>query len=190
VKAGSAHATCVDEVIELYARWGSDRYDEDVTQLDHAVQTAAHAVAAGAADELVVAALLHDVGHLLDLRDGGMAPEASAGDRRHEEVGAAFLRPLFLPTVTAAIALHVRAKRYLSAVDLGYSDRLSAGSRRSLRRQGGAMTPDEVAGFEATAGFADAVRLRRWDDAGKDADTTVLPFERYTSLLRRLSTLG
>ena len=65
--ATARSATSVDEVLELYRRWGSEHYDEEISQTDHAIQTAALAVAEGAADELVAAALLHDVGHLLEL---------------------------------------------------------------------------------------------------------------------------
>src|SRR3954464_5709275 len=103
----SAH---IDELMALYERWGSDHYDEEVSQLDHALQTAALATQAGAPDALVAAALLHDVGHLLELEAGPVDPMAR-GDLRHESTGVAHLAPTFPPAVTAPIALHVRAKR-------------------------------------------------------------------------------
>lgn len=175
----------IEEIMELFDLWGTDRYDEEVTQLDHALQCAAHARAAGATDSLVAACLLHDIGHLIDLEAGGTV-ERPISDR-HEEVGAASLATLFPPPVTAPIALHVRAKRYLAASELGYLDALSEGSRSSLERQGGPMSPEETASFESNAGFTDACALRRWDDLGKVEGVVVEPMSTYTELLERLS---
>jgi predicted HD phosphohydrolase len=171
-------ATTVDDVVELYARRGADPYDEQVAQLDHALQTAALAVAEDAADALVAAALLHDVGHLLHLDGGSPGP--------HERTGPRYLERLFPRTVIVPIALHVRAKRYLCAVETAYAAGLSAGSRRSLGAQGGPLGPDEVAAFEATAGWHEAVTLRRWDDAGKRQDLDVAGIGAYRSLLAAL----
>lgn len=171
--------TSLDEVLELYERWGAHHYDEDVGQLDHALQTAALAQAAGAGHALVVAALLHDVGHLLQLRGGARAP--------HERSGPAFLAGCFPAAVVTPIALHVDAKRYLCAVDGEHLYRLSAGSVESLRRQGGPMTAGEVTAFEATEGWSEAVALRRWDDAGKELDLTVPPLVTFEPLLRSVA---
>jgi len=183
-------ARSVDELIELYERWGCDRYDEEITQLDHALQTAALARRDGASDALVAAALLHDVGHLLDLEDRGPSGERPPNDTDlgHEGRGARYLADLFPPAVTGPIALHVRAKRYRCAVDPRYHDDLSAGSRASLTLQGGPMTPDEITVFEAHPAFADAVALRGWDDGGKVDGLVVSPFADYVPLLRRVTT--
>lgn len=167
----------LDEVLDLFERWGSDPYDEDVGQRDHALQVAALAVAAGASDALVAAALLHDVGHLLVLRGDPVGP--------HEHIGPAALGGL-PAEVLRPISLHVQAKRYLCAVDPAYSGSLSGGSVASLRRQGGEMTGAEVEAFEATPGWDDAVRLRRWDDAGKIDGAEVPPLAEYVPLLRSL----
>ncbi len=180
-------AESLQEVIDLFHRWGSDPYDEELGQLDHALQTASLAVAHSAGDALVVAALLHDVGHLLDLRDGH---GPSKSDRRHEEVGAAWLRPLFPPAVTAPIALHVRAKRYRCAVDPTYTAGLSAGSVESLARQGGRMDEREVGQFEAMAGHLDAIELRGWDDTAKVVGLEVPALDQYLGVLQRMVTTG
>ncbi len=173
-------------MVDLFTRWASDPYDETLSQLDHAVQTAALAVADGAGDGLVVAALLHDVGHLLDLAatDGGVP---AAVDLGHEAVGARYLAALFPPSVTGPIALHVRAKRYRCAVDPRYLATLSDGSRRSLALQGGPYELDEVAAFESNPGFADAVRLRSWDDGGKVDVLDVLDLDAYLPMLRSVA---
>ena len=172
----------VDEVLALYRRWGHERYDEDLAQLDHALQTAALAVEAGATDAVVAAALLHDVGHLLALGGDPPAP--------HEAAGPAYLAGLFPPAVTGPIARHVEAKRYLCAVEPGYAAGLSGGSTRSLRRQGGAHTTAEAAAFSAAPGWADAVALRRWDDAGKVDGLAVPGLAAYEPLLRALACSG
>ncbi len=175
----------IDRIAELYRRWGPDHYDEEITQLDHALQCAAHGRAAQAEPSLIAAALLHDIGHLLDLEAGGTVDEPRSA--HHEDVGAASLAALFPPSVTAPIALHVRAKRYLAAVEPGYTEMLSAGSVSSLARQGGPMDAAEIAAFERNPGFADACALRRWDDLGKVDGLIVDPFETYLDLLGRLA---
>jgi gamma-butyrobetaine dioxygenase len=182
VTPATATATSLDEVVALYERWGTDRYDEEISQLAHAEQTAAHAVGAEASDQLVAAALLHDVGHLLALDRGE--------DDHHQVTGPAWLGRLFPSAVTGPIALHVDAKRFLCAVDPGYRSGLSAGSIASLARQGGPMSPDEAVAFAARPGHDDAVLLRRWDDLGKVDGLAVAPFAAHLDLLARVIEAG
>ena len=179
-----AVAADVDELLGLYDRWGAERYDEDVAQLEHALQTAALAASAGATEAAIGAALLHDVGHLLQLRRLGGPVEP------HERMGPAYLAGIFPTSVTGPIALHVAAKRYLCAVEPTYTARLSAGSVSSLRRQSGPMSAREAADFEAVPGWADAVALRRWDDAGKAEGAAVPRLDDYEPLLRSLACSG
>ena len=182
-------ARSVAEVLDLYERLGEDPYDEVVSQLAHALQSALLAQEEGATDTLVAAALLHDVGHLLDLdrRPGPAGAGPRDVDLRHEDTGAAWLRPLFPAEVTAPIALHVRAKRYLCSVDAGYRSRLSEGSERSLVLQGGPMDAREVSRFEALAACDGAVRLRRWDDAAKVVGVPTPTVSEYLPLLEGVS---
>jgi len=186
---GSAQvaAASVGEIVTLYGRYAGDTYDERVSQLDHALQTAALARREGASDALVAAALLHDVGHLLHLaaNDGRWVPAEE--DLGHEAIGASYLSGVFGLEVRSPIALHVAAKRYRCATEPAYHATLSPGSVRSLELQGGPMSADEVAEFESTPGHADAVRLRGWDDAGKVDGLEVLPLESYRPLLDRLA---
>ncbi len=156
----------VDRILGLFASRGSAAYHgEAVSQREHAEQSAALAVAEGAADALVVAALLHDVGHLLDGQDEDMADRGIDG--RHEVAGHDWLASHFGPEVTEPVRLHVEAKRYLCGVDSEYLSGLSPASQKSLELQGGPMSPDERQTFESLPFFEDAVRLRRWDDTAK-----------------------
>ena len=156
----------VEEILDLFATRGAAAYHgEDVSQEEHALQAAELAEREGAPAALVVAALLHDVGHLLDGQDEDLAQRGVDG--HHEEAGCAWLARHFGPEVTEPIRLHVAAKRYLCAVEPSYAAGLSPASRLSLDIQGGPMTPGEVAEFEGNAYYRDAVRLRYWDDTAK-----------------------
>lgn len=158
--------TPVDEICALYEGRGGELYGgEQVTQLAHALQCVASAEAEGASPALIAAALLHDIGHLLH-KLGDDAAERGVDDR-HQVGGAKWLRRWFGPEVTEPIRLHVDAKRYLCAVEPGYFDTLSPGSVRSLELQGGRFESDGAAEFIAQPHAADAVRLRRWDEAAK-----------------------
>lgn len=185
----------VDAVIALYdGPVGSRRYDEFVTEREHALQCAALAASDGAPPALVAAALLHDVGHLVDGGAAATTTEASHGDLefpehddRHEATGARILGALLGPAVAAPVALHVAAKRYLCAVDDTYNSLLSPSSVHSLAMQGGPMTPTEVEDFRRRSGWDDAVRLRWWDDAGKVEGAPIGEFVDHGDLLRTLA---
>lgn len=175
----------IEAIVSLYNTWGNETYDEDITQLAHALQCAALASRDGSTEDLVAAALLHDIGHLFEIeRNNG--PDHRT-DLRHESTGSEFLSHLFPQTVTAPIAMHVEAKRFLAANESGYFDQLSRGSQRSLEVQGGPFTPAESAIFLALEGSADAVSLRRWDDHGKVIDLEVPSLESWVPLLTRVS---
>ncbi|MEM8745335.1 MAG: HD domain-containing protein [Actinomycetota bacterium] len=166
-------AEVADAIFDLYRRRGESNYDEVVSQTSHAAQCGQLALDDGANAPTIVAAFLHDIGHLLagehDDRDDFLER-----DLRHEEIGARFLSNWFGPEVTEPIRLHVPAKRYLCAVDRDYHAGLSEASVRSLVLQGGPMSPSEVIAFEKLDGRDRAVALRRWDDGAKvDGASTV-----------------
>jgi predicted HD phosphohydrolase len=185
----SEAATSVDEVLALYARWGEEGYDEELTQSSHAAQVAAWAEAADAPDALVAAALLHDVGHLLAMEARGHGQPDPEADLRHEAVGARWLARLFPADVTAPIALHVQAKRYRCAVDPREVARLSPGSQASLVRQGGPLSEAEAVRFSRLPAAADALHLRIWDDGGKALDVEPRPVADHAPLLARIALL-
>jgi phosphonate degradation associated HDIG domain protein len=151
---------------------GASNYDEAVSQYAHAVQSAALARQRGGHPPLVVAALLHDVGHLLiGEHDGG--DEFLVRDLQHERVGAGWLSRAFVAEVTEPIRWHVEAKRYLCSIDAGYYDLLSEASKLSFELQGGTMTADEIKTFLAHPAAQDAIELRRIDDLAKEPRRTV-----------------
>ena len=175
-----------DEVLALYETQGEAAYLHDlVSHTEHALQTAAQAVQAGAPESLVVAALLHDVGHLLPGIVQEHALTAPGVDGRHEARGAVFLARYFPPEVTRPVALHVAAKRYLCAVEPGYFAQLSPASVQSLALQGGPLAGDAVGEFERRPGFREAVLLRRWDEAAKVPGHPVPGLAQYRPLIER-----
>lgn len=175
----------VADLLQLFERLGSRRYGENVTQLEHALQTAHHAQADASSPALVAAALLHDAGHLIDKRGEDAADRGL--DTRHEVLGARYLARGFGPDVTEPVRLHVAAKRYLATAEPGYLEQLSGASQKSLRLQGGPMDAAEIERFRAEAGFAAAVRLRRYDEIGKAQGVSPAALESYRPLLLELA---
>ena len=169
------------QFFDLFARYGDETYGEDITQRQHAEQTAHRARLAGEGRTLIVAALLHDVGQMLD--GSGAAAERESRDARHEIAGAAYLEGVFPEAILAPIRLHVAAKRYLCRVDPAYLAALSHASALSLALQGGPYSPEEAAAFSALPFAAEAVRLRRYDDGGKEEGWTVPALESYRALV-------
>jgi len=175
-----------DEVLDLFAVGGDSLYGgEGVTQLEHGLQAATLAEQEGADSELIVAALLHDIGHLLhDLPDD--APDRGVDDV-HERLGAEWLRDRFPPAVLEPVRLHVESKRYLCATEPGYWEALSEPSKVSLELQGGRMDPEQCEAFRGGPHFDAAIRLRRWDDLAKVVGLTTPPLEHFTPHITRAS---
>lgn len=177
-------ALTLQDIERLFEARGHEQYSgEPVTQLQHALQTAALGEAEGASDALVTAALLHDLGHLL--HDLGDTPSLHGVDDVHQYRALPFLRGLFDDEVLNAIKLHVDAKRYLCATRPSYHAGLSVDSKRSLLLQGGIYSADEAAAFFTQPGAPDAVRLRLWDDLAKDAAAVTPPLSHFMQLAQR-----
>ncbi len=172
----------ITDLQRLFAVSGDSQYGrEAVSQRQHALQSAALAEEAGANPSLIVAALLHDVGHLLHgLPDD--APEQGIDDQ-HETLAARWLARRFGPAVVEPVRLHVAAKRYLCAVEPGYRQSLSGPSELSLQLQGGPMSDDEVQQFQQLPSADAAVALRRWDDRAKDPACVTAPLTHYLTVI-------
>ena len=165
------------EALALFADHGAATYAERVTMEHHARQAAALASAAGADDALVLAALLHDVGHFLD------QPDSEFGVTEHGAIGGAWVAARFVEAVSEPVRLHVAAKRYRCFVDPGYEAELSPASLGTLHLQGGAMSAIEAKAFEAEPFAAAALAVRGWDDGGKVPGVKIPSVEYWRPLL-------
>lgn len=174
----------IDEILHLYARRGHASYGEGVTQNEHALQSALEAEEAGAGSALVTAALLHDIGHLLHDLPEDIAEQGV--DTQHESLGSAWLSRHFGGAVSEPVRLHVPAKRYLCATEIGYADALSEASKLSLRLQGGPMSATEAEDFARATYAEDAVRVRRWDDLAKVAGRRTPGFDHFRPHIERV----
>ena len=177
-------ALTLRDIEGLFKAHGHIEYaGEGVTQLEHSLQSASLAEQAGAPADLVTAALLHDLGHLLNLQ--GETPTARGIDDQHQYFAIPFLRPLFPPAVIEPIRLHVDAKRALCALEPAYREALSADSKRSLKLQGGSFDAAQMEAFMAKPYAADAVRVRRWDDAAKVPNAATPPLSHFLKVAAR-----
>lgn len=176
----------IERLDELFTLAGRTAYEDErreaVSGLAHALQCAQLAEWAQATDTLVAAALLHDIGHYVDID-----PRQDPLDDVHELRAIPILRGSFSADVLEPIRLHVQAKRYLVATSRGYGEQLSAASQHSLALQGGAMGKDECGLFEALPFAAEAVMLRRWDDQAKVPQKQTPPLAYYLPLLHTLT---
>lgn len=177
----------IELIRDLFLRRGDSEYGgESVTQMSHALQAATLAEVASSPPALIVAALLHDVGHLLhDLPDD--SPDRGLDDR-HEVSGFRFLKRHFEADVVRPVRLHVDAKRYLCTVDPEYLASLSRPSVVSFHLQGGEMNREELEAFRADPHFESAVELRRWDDLAKVNDWLTPDLDHFLGYIDRVGT--
>jgi [1-hydroxy-2-(trimethylamino)ethyl]phosphonate dioxygenase len=178
----------VTEIKSVLLRFRNIPYlGEGVTQYEHALQAAREAEKARASDVLITAALLHDIGHLVNT----LPPEDASyvgfwtQNDGHEVVGAKWLARGFPESVFEPVRWHVRAKRYLCAAEPGYFSQMTAGAQHSLELQGGPLSPEECRGFENHPWFREAIAVRRWDDNAKVVNRTTPPLEHYLEFVRR-----
>ena len=170
----------VDLLFGLYLDRGQSKYDEAVTQIDHALQCAYLAREKNLDDCAVTAALLHDLGHLM-LDEATATKRFLAEDLNHEEVGATLLKDRFPAAVIEPIRMHVGAKRYLCTTDDTYWNCLSDASKRSLVVQGGKLSDEELAEFQKSEYLDTALEIRRFDDMAKEVGLDIPPIEDYRS---------
>lgn len=177
-----------DTILELQALFdgvfANNSYGESVSMAEHMTQTAQVALKYDD-DNVLVAALLHDVGH--GIAEGTGFSLQDTADREHEELGAEYLQQRgFNEQIVAGVRYHVAAKRYLVAVEPSYGAVLSEASHYTLGLQGGPMSSQEVTTFEKIPHFDTAVKVRRCDDAGKDPNQPAVTFEYFHDAIVRV----
>jgi len=193
-----------NEIMDLYAGYGGAEYaGEKVSQLEHMVQAAQLAEEQGYDEEVILAALLHDIGHILDAdgTDGLRSREAAKGDGTksasreemdgfgivdHEALGAEFLREKgFSKKIARLVESHVEAKRYLTVKDPAYYNQLSEASKKTLEYQGGPMTVEEAEAFEQYPLFALIIQMRKWDEQAKIQQKPLPDLDHYRQMILR-----
>jgi phosphonate degradation associated HDIG domain protein len=170
---------------DIFERRGGEEYlGEPVTMAQHMLQGATMAEEAGQSEVIIVAALLHDIGHFTS--EFGTFQMNDTEDRFHEEAGAKVLEAFFPTLVTDCVRYHVAAKRYLCAARPDYFNRLSEASIHSLNLQGGPMSDAEVAAFEGNPNLKEIIQVRYLDDAGKRDDMDTPPFSHFAPMVQRV----
>ncbi len=177
--------TVVPFLADIFERRGGEEYlGEPVTMAEHMLQGAHFAEQAGESEVLIVATLLHDIGHFTS--EFGTFSMADTEDRHHEEAGAQVLEAFFPKLVTDCVRYHVAAKRYLCATRPDYFDALSKASIHSLNLQGGPMTKAEVSEMNQNPNIQDIVQVRLYDDQGKVAGLKTPAFAHYAPMVQRV----
>lgn len=173
-----------EEIFELYEKFGNQNYiGEPVSQLEHMCQAAQLAELEGYDDEVILAAFLHDVGHLLPLHDESESMNGF-GTIDHEKIGAYHLSKLgFSGRMCTLIASHVNAKRYLTFKYPDYYNKLSEASKQTLEFQGGIMNADEAEAFENDGLFTLYIKMRQWDEAAKIEEKSLPAIEKYREMM-------
>ena len=187
----------VNLVFSLFDKFGSQDYiGEPVSQTEHMVQAAMHAEKDGQSDEVILASLLHDIGHLVifdhqeeqhNIPNNNITTMGTVGVKNHEKVGADYLRKLNIPyPIPELVEGHVQAKRYLTCINPEYHERLSSASRKSLQFQGGPMTHMESIVFKKNPLFQTFLDMRRYDDAAKETNIKIKDLQYYKEKLTKL----
>src|SRR6201985_304041 len=173
-----------NEIMDLYAGYGGAEYaGEKVSQLEHMVQAAQLAEAQGFDEEVILAAFLHDVGHISEAAKGDNEMEG-VGIKEHEELGAEFLREKgFSKKIVRLVESHVEAKRYLTIKDPSYYAQLSDASKKTLEYQGGPMTEEEAAAFEQYPLFHLIIQMRKWDELAKIENKPLPDMQHYRAMI-------
>ncbi|WP_171230923.1 HD domain-containing protein [Ruegeria sp. HKCCA6707] len=178
-------ANIVAFLADIFDRRGSEEYlGEPVTMAQHMLQGATIAEQNKMPEEIIVGALLHDIGHFTS-EFGSYHPDDTE-DRHHEDAGAAVLEQFFPSVITDCCRYHVAAKRYLCATKPAYFDRLSAASVHTLELQGGPMSAEEVATFQANPNLEAIIQVRYLDEAGKSPDMDTPDFAHFAPIVQRM----
>ena len=177
----------VEEIISLYKKFGNEDYiGEPVSQIEHMCQCAQLAEAAGADEEVILAAFFHDIGHLCEYAfpEKKLQHMDGVGIVDHEKLGYTYLISKgFSKKIAQLVQSHVQAKRYLTFKYPEYFKQLSEASIKTLAFQGGVMTMAEATIFESDPLSEMYVQLRRWDEQAKETSKPLPPLNNYKKMM-------
>ena len=177
----------VEEIISLYKKFGNEDYiGEPVSQIEHMCQCAQLAEAAGADEEVILAAFFHDIGHLCEFAfpEKKLQHMDGVGIVDHEKLGYTYLISKgFSKKIAQLVQSHVQAKRYLTFKYPEYFEQLSEASIKTLVFQGGVMSLAEATVFESDPLCEIYVQLRRWDEQAKEIAKPLPPLNIYKEMM-------
>jgi 2-amino-1-hydroxyethylphosphonate dioxygenase (glycine-forming) len=173
-----------NEIMSYYEQHGGEEYaGEKVTQLEHMVQAAQLAEEQGYDEDVILAAFLHDIGHICEAGHGDNEMDGF-GIKDHEEIGAEYLKEKgFSKKIVRLVQSHVEAKRYLTFKYPEYYNQLSDASKKTLEYQGGKMYEEEAAAFEQYPLFDLIIKMRRWDEEAKIEHKPLPDLSRYRNMI-------
>ena len=188
-------AITAKEIFDLYEGYGGAEYaGEKITQLEHMLQSAQLAEEQGYDEEVILAAFLHDIGHICVSASEAKEPDDDAISFRgnmdkygivdHEEIGAGFLAQRgFSRKIVRLVESHVEAKRWLVLREPGYYEQLSEASKKTLGYQGGPMTEEEASAFEHYPLFELIIKMRKWDEQAKVENKPLPGLDHYRKMI-------
>ena len=175
----------VEFIGSIFDRRGGEEYlGEPVNMGQHMLQGATIAEQNDQSGEIIIGALLHDIGHFTS--EFGTFKMDDTEDRHHEDAGAEVLERFFPSVITDCVRYHVAAKRYLCATRPEYFRRLSEASVHSLALQCGPMSEKEIAVFEKNPNISEIIAVRYLDDAGKRPDMVTPDYWHFAPMVQRM----
>lgn len=160
-----------------------DYIGEGLSIKNHLLQVADRAMDNGEPDYIVVACFLHDIGQLLGDDDTN-----GYGSKDHGQIGAHYVEhklKISDQRILDGIRYHVDAKRYLVTIDQTYINKLSDASKETLKYQGGTMSKEELEKFRSIPNCEIAVKVRKYDDMGKQKNRSTRPLNYYLWLISK-----
>jgi predicted HD phosphohydrolase len=172
----------ISDILSLYIEQGDTNYfGEKVTKTEHMIQCAVIAEKNKEPDYIILACLLHDIGHFLDKDDMN-----GLGVSNHGIIASNYLKKLGMNSrICFLVEKHIDAKRYLVTIDKKNYDKLSDASKKTLEFQGGKMTDEELYKFENSEEFLNILKIRNYDDNGKQINKDLPNIETFKQLIKK-----
>jgi predicted HD phosphohydrolase len=169
--AGEQTSRSAAEVLALVERCSAIEDGSGVTQKEHCLQTATRALRAGADEELVVAALLHDAGKLYD----GM---------NHAAIAAEILRPHVSRETYEVVRNHTTFEARFYGAHLGPHE---PPDRSCVAPVYACIDPAAYRNMERETWYALAMRFTgEWDQRSFDPGYDTLPLAYFEPMVRRI----